>query len=273
MIKLIEKSMIGKKNQIDCEDGYFISDKLVAVVDGGTPKGKIKWKNNKTSGWFAKELILKAFKTVDPNWSNKKIIEHINHALNLEYKNKEKFFYEHPEEQLQAGVVYYNDVSKEVVSYGDCPILINNKLYDHGKFIDLISTGLRSFYLRLVDLKAIKISKEKRNEFGRQVILDFLTKQSFFANLERPFGFPVINGLKLNHKLTIVHKVKKADEIVLASDGYIKLKNTLKASEKYLKDYLFIDPECYKDFLAAKGKNKNFKSFDDRTYLRLKIIE
>ncbi|WP_033159708.1 hypothetical protein [Mycoplasmoides alvi] len=272
MYQIIEKLIVGKNSQDSCEDGYFISKKIIAVVDGGSPKGKLKWLNNKTSGWFAKELILKAFETVNPKWSNKKIISHINLALSNQYKNKEKFFYENPEEQLQAGIVFYNDLRKEIVSYGDCPILINKKLYDHSKFIDLLSTGLRSFYLRLNNLRENNKKIKNQEKIVQNIILDFLKKQSFFSNLDRPFGFPVINGLKLNHKLTIVHKVKIDDEIVLASDGYIKLKPTLKQSENYLQKYLKFDPECYKIFMSTKGIKKGNKSFDDRTYIRFKII-
>ena len=272
MYKLIEQSIIGKQFQANCEDGLFISEKIIAVVDGGSPKGKIKWEKNKTSGWFAKELILKALKKIDPSWTNKKILEYINSYLRKEYRKNETFFYKNPEEQLQAGIVFYNDTRKEIVSYGDCPILINNELYDHSKFIDIISTGLRSFYLHLDDLGVLNKDLKNREEYSKNIILDFLTKQSFFSNLNQPFGFPVINGLKLNHKLTVTHKVKSKDMIVLASDGYIKLMPSLKESEKILKKYLSKDPECYKTFFSTKGVKKGNKSFDDRTYIRFQII-
>lgn len=271
MYKLIEKQQVGKVSQAKCEDGLWISKDIIAVIDGGSPKGQKRWLKNHTSGWYAKELILQALKTVNPLWSNEKIINHINKPLNQAYEGNEKFFYNNPQEQLQAGIVFYNDVKKEVVSYGDCPILINNVLFDHAKFIDILSTGWRSFYLRLDDLNAINPKPTDREAFGRSVINDFIQKQSFFSNHDRPFGFPVINGLKINHKLTIVHKVKQGDEVVLASDGYIKLKRTLKQSEVALKQALKNDPECYLDFMSTKGVIKQNKSFDDRTYVRFKI--
>lgn len=271
MYKIIEKSCIGKINQSKCEDGLYISKNIVAVIDGGSPKGIKTWKNNQTSGWYCKEIILEALKKVDENWSNKKIIEFINKQVNKAYENNEAFFYKHPEEQLQAGIIFYNDLRKEVVSYGDCMALINNDYYSHSKLIDTISTGLRSFYLKLNEMNAIPNQKNDIETYGRSVIEDIIKKQSYFSNLDDPLGFPVINGLKLNLKQMVVHKIKNKDKIVLASDGYIKLLPTLKQSEKHLFKTLKEDPYCYKNFMATKGWKKGFKSFDDRTYIKLLV--
>ncbi len=271
MYRLIEKSITGKSSQRDCEDGCFVSDGLVAVIDGGSPKGKLRWAENKTSGWLAKELILKALRTADPSWPNEKIIGHVNAALTAQYGGDLGFFRENPHEQLQAGIVFYNDARKQVVSYGDCPVLINGRLFDHGKFIDVVSTGLRSFYLRLADAGAIRVDPGDRDRFGREAIVDILRKQGFLANRDRPFGFPVINGLELNDKLVIVHDVRPGDEIVLASDGWPRLLPTLRASEKALREQLAADPECYLGFMAAKPRLPGNKSFDDRTYVRIRI--
>ncbi|WP_027119553.1 hypothetical protein [[Mycoplasma] testudinis] len=270
MFELKFQSTIGKISQKKNEDGYFVGKHLVAVVDGGSPKSDRKWTANKvTSGWYCKELILQAFKTVDPNWSNNRIIEYINSYVNKAYENNDHYFYEHAEDQLQAGIIFYNDLRQEIVSYGDCPCLINNTYYSHEKFIDTLSTGLRSFYLHLNDLKVIVPKPDDSNAFGRSKIQDILHYQSFFSNLNGRFGFPVINGLKLNLKLKIVHKVKAQDQIVMASDGYIKLYQSFSKTETYLKQTLKKDRLCYQEFMATKGWSNELKSYDDRTYVKL----
>jgi len=56
-LQLIESFICGKENNPrTCEDGLFISERYVAVIDGVTAKGNRLW-NNKTSGAFAKDVL------------------------------------------------------------------------------------------------------------------------------------------------------------------------------------------------------------------------
>ena len=41
-MEILEKFIFGKK-QDKCEDGYFINDDFIVVVDGVTSKGKKLW--------------------------------------------------------------------------------------------------------------------------------------------------------------------------------------------------------------------------------------
>lgn len=56
--------------------------------------------------------------------------------------------------------------------------------------------------------------------------------------------------------------------MILASDGYPKLFNSLIESELYLKKIINEDPLCYKLFKSTKGINKGKLSFDDRAYIK-----
>ena len=59
-MQIIEKFIESKYgNNALCEDGLFINEKFIAVMDGVTAKGKILW-NNKTSGFHAKEILMDA---------------------------------------------------------------------------------------------------------------------------------------------------------------------------------------------------------------------
>lgn len=56
-MEIIEKFIFEKTGNADiCEDGMVIGDKLIAVVDGATAKGK-KLFNGKQSGAFAREVL------------------------------------------------------------------------------------------------------------------------------------------------------------------------------------------------------------------------
>ena len=56
-MKVIESMLRGKyRDQLLCEDGNFIGNKLVAVIDGVTSHGKLLW-NSGSSGRFAKDML------------------------------------------------------------------------------------------------------------------------------------------------------------------------------------------------------------------------
>ena len=71
----------------------------------------------------------------------------------------------------------------------------------------------------------------------------------------------------------LIHVISVADAkgIVLASDGYPVLKRTLAESERELERIINNDPLCINLYKATKGVMQGYKSFDDRTYIRIEI--
>jgi dGTP triphosphohydrolase len=80
--------------------------------------------------------------------------------------------------------------------------------------------------------------------------------------------YEVLNGKNLRYDLIKTYKVNTGDTVVLASDGYPVLKNTLEESENELKKVIKENPLCNKDYLSTKGVKKGNMSFDDRTYIK-----
>jgi hypothetical protein len=81
-------------------------------------------------------------------------------------------------------------------------------------------------------------------------------------------GFPVPDeGIFVQPFPTDLHT------IVLASDGYPYLQETLGASEQQLQELLNEDPLLFRRYKATKGMKQDNISFDDRTYVKLKVKE
>ena len=75
------------------------------------------------------------------------------------------------------------------------------------------------------------------------------------------------------NKVKVIDVADGGQDIVLASDGYPFLKNTLEKSEKALSEQLHNDPLCIRYFKATKGLMNGNKSFDDRAYIRFKTAD
>ena len=79
-----------------------------------------------------------------------------------------------------------------------------------------------------------------------------------------------MDGFEIDMNQVIVVPIE-ADEIILASDGYPNLFDTLKESEFFLKKVINEDPMLIRLFKSTKGVQKGQDSFDDRAYVRVKF--
>lgn len=65
----------------------------------------------------------------------------------------------------------------------------------------------------------------------------------------------------------VIYHVESGDRIILASDGYPALFETLEETEKYLFQLLDKDPLCIHELRGTKRLINGNKSFDDRNYI------
>ena len=123
------------------------------------------------------------------------------------------------------------------------------------------------------DLRALVIENARREgvkyegDIGREAILPLLKKCISYANTDGEFGYDAINGGEIRAKNVKITKVGKGDFVILASDGYPRLFDTLEKTESYLFGALKADPECTGVLRSTKGLNKENESFDDRSYV------
>lgn len=293
-MKIIESSIIGKKNQEACEDGMVVTDDFIAVIDGSTSKTPKHLNPDMKNGRYAMMLIseyireeLKADASVDDfcQGVTAYIYNKVYEKLGVEERLKE-----HPEERLTASAILYSRTRNEVWMVGDCQAIIDGKLYENGKpyeekiarkRVELIEQGLSP--------------AEARKQIEPLLIEAMLSGQ----NQTYPVidGFPVyregVKVVSLSDSSSVQDSVSSSDscsvqdpvscpgsasasdtipssssEIVLASDGYPFLKPTLAASETALAEQIANDPQNIHSFIATKGIVEGNKSFDDRTYIR-----
>ena len=111
-----------------------------------------------------------------------------------------------------------------------------------------------------------------RHDPGRACILPLLRRQFLLANQDRPYGYDVLDGFAIHSHHVSVYPVPPQTQVVLASDGYPVLKDTLAESEKSLDELLQKDPQCLRENRGTKGLVKGNQSFDDRTYVRFAVF-
>lgn len=276
-MRIIEQSIISKyPDQKLCEDGLFISDDFIAVADGVTTKGHLSWPTDgdsqtalsMTSGCYAKEVILSALQTMPGHIDAPSAIDYLNHSLTLASLSRIHILEEQPTERLQAVVVIFSRIRREVWSFGDCQCIIDNQLYSESKKLDGLLSQIRSLYNETELLLGRTVEDLSAEDSGRRYILPLLGRQLLFANKGGEYGYDVLDGFSICPDHVVIHPVKTGSEIILASDGYPELHPTLAESEAALTKIVDTDPLCIHDYKSTKGVVKGNVSFDDRTYIR-----
>ncbi len=173
-----------------------------------------------------------------------------------------------PVERLTASAVIYSPYHKQVWMVGDCECIVNGQFYENPKPQESIIAEKRAKILKVLLNKGLTAAEVQVKDPGRDAVINEIIDGCRYQNIK----YPVIDGFPIPIETVKVIDVKDdCKEIVLASDGYPYLKNTLAESEELLRKQIAEDPLFIGDFKATKALMNGYISFDDRCYLRFEI--
>ncbi|PLS30361.1 hypothetical protein Uis1B_1848 [Bifidobacterium margollesii] len=304
----MESATYGKHGDSSLnEDGLFVGDAFVAVVDGVTSKCRlVRW--NPSPGVIARESLLETLAVADvehPDMDVHTMQRLLDSSLRGRYDDvpdhPRDFFDVHPEERLAANAVVFSAARREIWLFGDCQAMVNGTIVPTTKRVDVVLAAVRSMVCRLYDMADADgrrmISEElgsglngglnggsaaergiaafpadDERDIGREAISPLLRLQSRFANRrDDAFGYFVFDGYTDREWPVPVIPVNSSDEIILASDGYPILKRSLEESERALSQLRDRDPRLIREFESTKGFPNGSGFFDDRTYIRFVV--
>ena len=268
VIREKEKFLMSKSGDVGfCGDAIVDTEDFVAVIDGATPKGTRLW-NGMKGDVFISRLIKQTIETMDCSLSAEEAIDLINSKVRDSYTENDLVFEEMPiEETLQASLIIYSVRHHEVWCFGDCRLRINRRDYNNIKKLDSLMSDLRAFFVELQMIRGNYSYDPNEEDYGRACILPYLKEQNIFANTEYSFGYDVINGGKINLANVRKYAVQSGDRVVIASDGYPKLFDSLEDTEMYLEKCIREDPECLYSLRGTKGIYYGNSSYDDRAFV------
>ncbi len=275
-MKIIEEFIKGKnKDQSKCEDIIFKGKRFISVIDGATSKCRRSF-NGKTGGRMAAEIVYNALSHIEKNNLNivnpYDICQFIASQFIPFYKDNNIDYINDPTKRIVASVVIYDNLNKNIIQVGDCLAIYKNnseyKYLEKNKFMDEVTSNTRALYLAsLIETKQRTIEELLENDEGRDYILPLLRDQLAFQNKKIEFGYECFDGTEIPEEMISFYQVKNNSQIILSSDGYPQLFETLKESEEYLFTVLKEDPLLYKKYKSTKGFMKGQNSFDDRAFI------
>lgn len=270
-MNIIECFTQGKKNKEQLnEDGYFVSNDFVAVFDGASTFENESFSQYKTTGRIARDSVKNSLNRLtrsDRELSKQEMLDLLTEDLYKELPNDKEYYHKNKHLGLEVSCVIYSDFHKEIWVFGDCHIVINNQ--DHSLPMSNAHKQVVDARVKLVTDRLLKESYTHvlETDTSFEQIKHLIHKQRQLANQE----YVVLTGFPINQSLTKTISVKECDTIILATDGYSVLKETLLETEKELHQLLKIDPLCIKELKGMKPIMAKNKSFDDRTFVKFSV--
>src|SRR5690625_2460922 len=273
-MRIIEQYIKGKKDG-NCEDGLLITEDFVSVIDGVTSKSNYRL-DDMTTGQIAVKIIKESIKNFNSNITYNQAIDKLTQSIRQFYIEEDmlEIAKKNTTNRLAACAIIFSKKKEEIWIIGDCQYMVDGEHYENPKVVDEIISEARSLFVAS-ELKMGKTLDEMMEfDSSREYILPLIKRGATYQNDQsnNQYSYAVIDGFDVTEKDVQVVSTRNAEEIVLASDGYPKLFPTLSETEKYLQYILKVDPLCYKKYKSTKGLVKGNDSFDDRTYVRLQVV-
>lgn len=269
-MRAIERFVRGKRADPGaCEDAIVVTADFAAVIDGATDKTDREFRG-RCGGRFAADTLAEGFAElpadVDLHGCVTALTARLRHALEETTTRIDI----NADDGPSAVFVAYSAHRGEVWRVGDASWRIGSQVFHGEKKIDLVTAATRVALLRALVDDGERIEDLARNDPGRQMILPLLRHQYRFRNgTDEPYAYGSIDGRDVPERFLECWSVPPGKELVLASDGYPVVCESLAQAETYLARDLAHDPLRIVRHWETKGLLPGNESFDDRAYLRV----
>jgi hypothetical protein len=274
-VRVVESFVAGKAGDPGlCEDAVIVTEGHAAIVDGATDiTGQGYGVPAVAGGRWAMAACVEAITTLAEDADAETATRRLTSTL-AERIDPELPPHLHP----SASVTIYSRRRRQVWQIGDVGFSYAGMPAGTGrprKPLDRIGADFRAAVI------AAEIAIREAGELdlavddpGRVAARALISRQGALRNTIGPYGFAAIDGRPVPPSLIVVHDVPgHVDELVLASDGYPVMLPTLAETEARLAELLAEDPHCIGPLRGTKGVMAGQISFDDRSYLRLRLSQ
>ncbi|MCR6112252.1 hypothetical protein HXA35_18130 [Bacillus sp. A301a_S52] len=273
LIEYVSKSKTGFEK--DMEDTYCVTDNYAAVIDGATNvSGQLI--DGKTPGQHAAQLIKQTIESLQGPETIEDIITKINDSYALFYRDYQltEVIKTKPFLRPSATMALYSVYARKVWLIGDCQCYVNGQHYQHAKEVDAVTSQARRLLVEAELAKDKSVADIVASDTSFEKIKPLIQAQYAFTNQppSQPFSYEVINGEPLYmESFQTVEVPVGITSLALASDGYPQIFATLKETESHLEHVLQRDPLCIHDNVSVRGVTNGKISYDDRTYINIRI--
>lgn len=267
-MKILENRTTGKYGTDSRnEDAVVITPYFTAVIDGATDISGAET-GGMTPGRFAAQTVAAAFTKLDKNADAAATVAFLTAAL-AEARRAHNV----PQEVRPFCVfACYSKERQQIFRLKDIKIAVNGaEVAGEIAVVEALVEARRALLHGC--LAAGKSVAELQEDDPSRVIYSAFSTHNFalLNNADSAYGFGAIDGSPVPDIFIETVDLPERAEVILASDGYPVLKDSLAESEAVLADILARDPLLIGDYPQPRAMLQNGVSFDDRSWLRFSI--
>lgn len=268
MFEIVEWLCVGKNGHPNSGDDRLFQDKeIVAVLDGVTsdvvcPCCSIH------AGSLASDALVSCLAELDAESDLSTFLRSSQQALidaSVEHSISPS--------ALQVSIAVWNNARGEIWIVGDCQAYFSGTTVRNVKKIDTAASIVRSTVLWAQIQAGASIEQLRASDIGREALRPLLNSQSALANSLNAgdLAYGVLSTVRTPIELCrVIEVVDPRGDIILATDGYPEIFDSLAATELNLERLLSQDPLCIGPLRSTKGILPGNESFDDRAYVRIR---
>lgn len=275
---ILERFIEGKLPSEDrCEDALYTGDSFIAVIDGATNTETV-YDDGLRPGRIAAELLTSALAELAPHVDARTAVLRLDRTIAEWYRDRgiPDRVRRDAQARISASAVILSICRREVWMIGDCQALIEDRHITNHKRTDSLMEEVRAFVNESELAAGATVEQLLREDNGRTVIDELIRRQRHFQNRigESRYNYFVLDGFLPEDAPVLVHELPdRATTVVLASDGYPQLRSTLRETEAELERIITRDPLLCGEFKSTKGVYPGNRSFDDRSYIRIRLSD
>jgi hypothetical protein len=278
-VRQLEKKIVAKSGgAADCEDVVGLGRHYAYVIDGSTSTRPAQW-DGESGGRFAAMALSRAVDHLDPQCDAAGAARLLTASLAEEYRTRGVLqrALESTPDRPSAALAIFSRHRRQVWLVGDCRCLLlaqgqpAMELSDPSEAENALALA-RALVLQCELQRGATIAELRQSDPGRAYIVPLLHSIRSLRNerSSQRHGFAAFDGVTIPEILTF-DVPEDVDQVVLATDGYPQLCDTLGESEQKLRERIQSDPLLMHDPPMTKGVRPGHVSFDDRAYLRIGI--
>lgn len=251
----VAKSVDASRN----EDLVVVADPFYAVVDGATAKFD---SSGESPGRRAAATVGTVLRDLTADATARSAVDLMTAALDAERDGSSP-------ESPTACLLVLAAHRDEVWVVGDGWVAVDGTARRFGHPFEEAIASERARVLERA-LETTDVASLMADDVGRAAVLPRLRREAGLANGDDPSSFGRLDGRPVPDRLVQVIALPPYwRRVVLASDGYPRLGDSLEETERLLAERLERDPLMIEDPPATKGLAPGLVSFDDRSWLEI----
>lgn len=289
-VQIVDEFLESKKgDESGGEDRLVKGPVYFGVIDGATDHTGLRWRSysgaEKPGGEVLAEIVEHYFSAAPQGQEPDAIVRSLNDEIHRRAEVSEIDLSD-PLKRANVSFAVFDASCARILHIGDCGFAFKRTdgsfhVKQFEKKIDRLVSDIRAAIVEVLKSHGIDAFADGQ-DLGRNFIKPLLGRQQELQNGQLPkgswaFGIPdislrydVINGFPAELSVTTVPSTVR--ELILASDGFRVICSTLKKTVATLRRSLKRDPHCLKELRSTKGVLPGQTSFDDLSYLRLRLI-